>query len=80
MVPARIMGARSSLKSKPFPSSRHPCSIDAMKKTLSLLLIVLVLAVVVFGTWQLFLGNFEAAFSSAPFLLLLYFVVRPQRG
>ncbi|WP_169745361.1 hypothetical protein [Geobacter pickeringii] len=51
-----------------------------MKKTLSLLLIVLVLAVVVFGTWQLFLGNFEAAFSSAPFLLLLYFVVRPQRG
>ncbi|WP_298267245.1 hypothetical protein [Geobacter sp.] len=51
-----------------------------MKKTLSLLLIAFVLAVVSFGTWQLFLGNFEAAFSSAPLLLLLYFFMRPQNG
>jgi len=48
-----------------------------MNKFVSILLIVFVLALVIFGTWQLFVGNFEAAFSAAPFLLIIYFFLRP---
>lgn len=50
-----------------------------MNSVVSVILIVFVLALVFFGTWQLFLGNFEAAFSSAPFLLVIYFFLRPWR-
>lgn len=51
----------------------------SMNRLFSVILIVFVLSLVSFGTWQLFLGNFEAAFSSAPFLLIIYFFLRPWR-
>lgn len=46
-----------------------------MNKLFASFLIVMVLSIVGFGTWQLFLGNWEAAFSAFPFLLVLYFFV-----
>ncbi len=48
----------------------------AMGRISALILISAVLSIVSFGTWQLFLGNFEAAFSSLPFLLAVYFFVK----
>jgi hypothetical protein len=50
-----------------------------MNRLVSVILIVFVLSLVTFGTWQLFLGNFEAAFSSVPFLLIVYLFLRPWR-
>jgi len=35
-------------------------------------LFIFTLFLVGFSTWQLFLGNLEAAFSSLPFLLIVY--------
>ncbi len=49
--------------------------IALMKKVPALLLILFLLAIVSFSTWQLFLGNLEAAFSIVPFLVVLYFFV-----
>lgn len=47
------------------------------KKLPAILLFTFVLFLVGFSTWQLFLGNLEAAFSSLPFLLIVYlFVIR----
>lgn len=42
-------------------------------------MILFVLAIVGFGTWQLFLGNLEAAFSSFPFLLITYVFLKVRR-
>jgi len=50
-----------------------------MKKIPALLIIIFVLCLISFGTWQLFLGNLEAAFSSLPFLLIVYFFVKSQQ-
>lgn len=50
-----------------------------MNRLVSVILIVFVLVLVFIGTWQLFLGNFGAAFSSAPFLLIIYLFLRPWR-
>jgi hypothetical protein len=50
-----------------------------MKKSSAFVLILVVLSTVAFGTWQLFRGNFEAAFSSLPFLLAVYFFVKLTR-
>lgn len=50
---------------------------NMFKKLPSILLIVFVLFLVAFSTWQLFQGNLEAAFSALPFLLIVYlFVIR----
>jgi hypothetical protein len=50
---------------------------NILKKLPSILLFVFVLFLVGFSTWQLFHGNLEAAFSSLPFLLIIYlFVMR----
>jgi len=50
---------------------------NMLKKLPSILLFVFVLFLVAFSTWQLFRGNLEAAFSSLPFLLIVYlFVIR----
>ena len=50
---------------------------NLFKKLPSILLFVFVIFLVVFSTWQLFHGNLEAAFSSLPFLLIVYlFVIR----
>jgi hypothetical protein len=51
-----------------------------MKKPAAIFIIFFTLAVVGFGTWQLFKGNFEAAFSSVPFLLVIYFFIKPYRS
>jgi len=50
-----------------------------MNKPAAYLMMFFVLSIVSFGTWQLFLGNLEAAFSSFPFLLIAYFFVKPLR-
>jgi hypothetical protein len=50
-----------------------------MKKSSALLLLLFLLAVLSFCTWQLFLGNLEAAFSSFPFLLIIYLFVISRR-
>jgi hypothetical protein len=46
-----------------------------MSKPLAYFTICFTLAVMGFGTWQLFAGNFTAAFSSLPFLLIIYLYV-----
>ena len=50
-----------------------------MNKYAATFLIVFALSVIIFGTWQLFAGNLEAAFSSFPFLLIIYIFIRPFR-
>lgn len=53
---------------------------NLLKKLPSILLIMFVIFLVSFSTWQLFHGNLEAAFSSLPFLLIVYlFVVRRRQ-
>lgn len=53
---------------------------NLFKKLPSILLIVFVIFLVAFSTWQLFHGNFEAAYSSLPFLLIVYlFVIRRRQ-
>jgi hypothetical protein len=44
------------------------------------ILLVAVIALVVFATWQLFAGNLVASFSTFPFLLIAYlFVLKSGR-
>ncbi|MCM2358068.1 MAG: hypothetical protein NDI77_07960 [Geobacteraceae bacterium] len=50
-----------------------------MKKLAAVLATIFVLAIVSFSTWQLFLGNLEAAFSTLPFLLILYLFMKAQQ-
>jgi TRAP-type C4-dicarboxylate transport system permease small subunit len=50
---------------------------NILKKLPNILLFIFVLFLVGFCTWQLFQGNLEAAFSTLPFLLIIYlFVIR----
>jgi TRAP-type C4-dicarboxylate transport system permease small subunit len=50
---------------------------NILKKLTVVLLIAFVFFLIAFSTWQLFHGNLEAAFSSLPFLLVIYlFVMR----
>jgi hypothetical protein len=46
-----------------------------MNKLNVIILLIFVLGVVSFATWQLFAGNLGAAFSTFPFLLFTYFFV-----
>ncbi|HEX9024391.1 MAG TPA: hypothetical protein VF799_11180 [Geobacteraceae bacterium] len=44
------------------------------------LLLIFVVSLVGFSTWQLFAGNLEASFSTFPFLLITYlFMLRLRR-
>ena len=52
---------------------------NTSKKLPAILLITFVLFLVGFSTWQLFQGNLEAAFSSLPFLLIVYLFVMRRR-
>ena len=52
---------------------------NMLKKLPVILLLVFVLFLVAFSTWQLFHGNLEAAFSSLPFLLIIYLFVMRRR-
>lgn len=51
----------------------------AMTKPLAYLTICFTLCVIAFSTWQLFAGNFVAAFSGLPFLLIIYLFVLSRR-
>jgi len=52
---------------------------NILKKLPAILLTVFVIFLVAFSTWQLFHGNIEAAFSSLPFLLIVYLFVMRRR-
>jgi hypothetical protein len=53
---------------------------NTLKKLPIILLFIFVLFLVAFSTWQLFHGNLEAAFSSLPFLLIIYLFVMRRRN
>lgn len=48
-----------------------------MSKVAAIALILFVVAIMTFATWQFFLGRFEAAFAALPFLVICYFFVKP---
>lgn len=50
-----------------------------MIKPAAVFMILFTIAVIAFGTWQMFAGNLEAAFSSFPFLLIIYVFIKPFR-
>jgi hypothetical protein len=50
-----------------------------MNRFVASITIAFLLVAISFGTWQLFLGNFNAAFSTLPFLVIIYFFVPSQR-
>jgi len=51
-----------------------------MKKFGVILILLFVIGLVVFSTWQLYAGNLAASFSTLPFLLITYlFVLKLQR-
>ena len=51
-----------------------------MRRTSAVVQIVIVLLVIGYGTYHLFLGNFEVSMSTLPFLVAYYmFVVVRQR-
>jgi hypothetical protein len=54
-------------------------TIRPMSRPAAIFLILFALAVIGFGTWQLYAGNLEGAFSSFPFLLIIYIFIRPFR-
>jgi uncharacterized membrane protein YhaH (DUF805 family) len=52
-----------------------------MNKSSMIILLVFVLCLVGFATWQLFAGNLAASFSTFPVLLITYlFVLRLRRN
>jgi hypothetical protein len=52
-------------------------SVEPMKKIGISFLLLFVVGLVSFSTWQLYAGNLPAAFSTLPFLLIAYlFVIR----
>ena len=53
---------------------------NKFKKLSVILLFIFVLFLVAFCTWQLFQGNLEAAFSTLPFLLIIYLFVMRRRS
>jgi F0F1-type ATP synthase assembly protein I len=53
---------------------------STLKKLLMILLFIFVLFLVAFSTWQMFHGNLEAAFSSLPFLLIIYLFIMRRRS
>jgi len=55
-------------------------SSNILKKLPAILLFIFVLFLVAFSTWQMFLGNLEAAFSALPFLLIIYLFVMRRRS
>ncbi|MDA8306023.1 MAG: hypothetical protein M0Z81_04255 [Deltaproteobacteria bacterium] len=43
-----------------------------MKKGLSIIMVVIIGLIVIYGTVCLFLGNFEGAYATFPFLIVYY--------
>lgn len=50
-----------------------------MQRLAAIVLVLLVLGVITFSTWQLFRGNFAAAMASMPLLLLFYLFLTSRR-
>lgn len=50
-----------------------------MKRLPVILLLIFVFVMIVFSTYQLYRGNLEAAFSSLPFLFIVYLFVMKRR-
>jgi TRAP-type C4-dicarboxylate transport system permease small subunit len=53
---------------------------NMLNKLSAICLTVFVIFLICFSTWQLFHGNLEAAFSSLPFLLIIYLFVMRRRA
>ena len=54
--------------------------MEAMKRILAVIQIIFIILIVGFGTWQLYLGNFELALASFPFLVIYYvFIISSHR-
>jgi hypothetical protein len=50
-----------------------------MKRILAVIQLIVIILIVGFGTWQLYLGHFEQAFVTLPFLIIYYvFIVSRQ--
>ena len=70
-----------SLRKSHIPDCYQRQRRTPMNKLGVTLLLIFVLGLVVFATWQLFAGNLEASFSTFPFLLITYlFVLRLRRS
>jgi len=50
-----------------------------LKKLPSILLLIFIVGLMIFSTWQLFHGNIVAAFSALPFMLIIYLFVMSKR-
>jgi hypothetical protein len=46
-----------------------------MRKLTLMLMLFFVTGLVAFSTWQLFKGNLEAAFSTFPFIIIIYLLI-----
>jgi len=46
-----------------------------MKRILAVIQIIIIILIVGFSTWQLYLGNFEAALASFPLLVAYYLLI-----
>lgn len=47
-----------------------------MNRFVAICILIFALTVIAFGTWQLFEGNFEAAFTALPFLVIIFLFVK----
>jgi len=50
-----------------------------LNKSFQIFLLIFVIILVVFSTWQLFMGNLEAAFSMFPFLVIIFFLIKKKK-
>lgn len=48
-----------------------------MRKLTAVVIMLFTSCLIAFATWQLYRGNLEAAFMPLPFLLIIYFYLRP---
>jgi hypothetical protein len=51
-----------------------------MSKATAILILLFVIVVFSFGTWQMFAGNLEAAFTALPFLVIIFLFVKRYKG
>lgn len=51
-----------------------------MSKLSAILILIFVVAVFSFGTWQMYAGNLEAAFTALPFLIIIFLFVKRFKG
>jgi hypothetical protein len=53
---------------------------NLLKKPPVIMLFIFVIFLVAFCTWEMFQGNLEAAFSTLPFLFIIYLFVMRRRS